>query len=294
MLVKVAGCWLLFGLATCGWLAPSLQNPQNVHYGLMATSAVHERETETPFERVLRYQDDLIGFFTNSGPIGADDYAAMRKDLLNNPTYGGLAPKFLRRCRDTGALWSFAKSIDRSWEPRRVFLREQFEPLLDRLESGNIAPSLRMPGNYDASAWTGIQDPVHRVRAVQTLIPVAQAAVGCLIEHLEQPGHNGGPPLDEVETALTNLRQLHSALGELLTITDEGRLSSTFGDGLILEIARYARRSTKVLKRDPLPYALSGTLLALFTACGFPGLGGYLGGLALAMKRPLPSKLGED
>jgi hypothetical protein len=240
---------------------------------------------ETPFERVLRYQDDLIGFFTNSHSFAGGEYGVMRKDLLNNPAYGGLAPAFLRRCRDTSALWSFAKSVNPQWEPRRQFLRDEFEPLLERLEGENTAASVRMPGTYDASAWTGVPNGTQRVRAVQTLIPVAQSAVASLIQHLEQPGHNGGPRLDEVETALTNLRALHSALGKFLTIADEGKLATDVGEGLVLEIARFARRSAKALKEDPIPYALSGTLLALFTACGVPGLGGYLGTVALMMTK---------
>lgn len=255
----------------------------------MATSGGNPQGGETLFERVLRYQDELIGFFTNSYQFTGDEYPAMRKDLLNNPAYAGLAPKFLRRCRDTGALWSFAKSVDGSWEPRRQFIRSEFEPLLDHLESGNTQPSLQMPGNYDASAWTGIPSGPQRVRAIQTLIPVAQAAVGCLIDHLERPGHNGGPPLDEVETALKNLRALHTALGKLLEIADEGKLATQQGEGLVLEIGRFARRAAKTLVDDPVPYALSGTLLAILAACGLPGIGGYLSGVALTMRKPRES-----
>jgi hypothetical protein len=132
----------------------------------MATTNAEDTPSETLFERVLRYQDELIGFFTNSNSMAEGDYTDLRRDLLNNPAYGGLAPAFLRRYRDTGSLWSFAKSVDPSWEPRRVFLRNQFEPLLDLLESHNTAPSQRMPGNYDASAWTGVQAGPQRVRAV--------------------------------------------------------------------------------------------------------------------------------
>lgn len=143
----------------------------------------------------------------------------------------------------------------------------------------------RMPGPYDASAWTGVSEPVQRVRAVQSLVPVAQAAIETLISQLEAPRHNGGPPLDEIEVALGHLRQLHAALGKLLIMADEGTLSSSRGEGLMVEAARYGRRAAKALKNDPVPYALSATLLGLFTACGFPGLGGYLSGLAIAIKK---------
>lgn len=107
--------------------------------------------SDDPYERVLNYQGDLIAFFTGSK---MDDraYGEMRRELLGDPRFNGLAPTFLKRCRDTGSLWSFAKSVDSSWEPRRKFIRDEFEPLLSFLETGRKGPKLFMPGPYDASA----------------------------------------------------------------------------------------------------------------------------------------------
>lgn len=241
---------------------------------------------EEVFERVLDFQRDLIDYFTGGKSLEESRYQAMRKELLEDPCYGNLAPSWLRRNRDLGALWSFAKSVDPSWEPRRQFLREQFEPLLDFLERGGGGPSPQMPGRYDANAWTGVQSIGQQARAIKTLIPLAQAAIGSLIEHLEKPNHNGGPPLDEVEFALERLRKLHASMGALLAAVEAGKLKDVIECGLVGEIARYGRQAARALKHDPLPYALSGTLLALFTACGFPGLGGYLGGIAMAIKKP--------
>lgn len=242
-------------------------------------------QTKDLFERVLDFQGELIDYFTGGKSLEEPRYQAMRNELLEDPRYGNLAPSWLRRNRDLGALWSFAKSVDGSWEPRRQFLREQFEPLLDFLERGGAQPSPKMPGPYDASAWTGVQSTTPQAHAIKTLIPVAQSAIGSLIEHLEEPNHNGGPPLDEVEFALEGLRKLHAALGTLLTAVEDGKLKDTIEGGLVAEIARYGRQTARALKHDPLPYALSGTLLAVFTACGFPGLGGYLGGIAIAIKK---------
>jgi hypothetical protein len=235
---------------------------------------------------VLSFQDDLISYFTGGKSLDEPSYQSMRRELLEDPRYGDLAPTWLRRNRDLGALWSFAKSVDGSWEPRRQFLREQFEPLLDFMERGGGEPSARMPGAYDSSAWTGAQTTTQQARAIRTLIPLAQAAIGSLIDHLEKPNHNGAPLLEEVEFALERLRKLHAALGALLTAVEGGNLNDMIECGLIAEIARYGGQTARALKHDPLPYALSGTLLAVFTACGFPGLGGYLGGMAMAIKKP--------
>ncbi|WP_176167993.1 hypothetical protein [Novosphingobium mathurense] len=240
------------------------------------------------FDRVLDFQSELIAYFTGGKNLEEAQYQLMRRELLEDPRYGGLAPSWLRRNRDLSALWSFAKTVDGSWEPRRQFLREQFEPLLDFLERGGAASSPKMPGPYDASAWTGVQSTAQQAKAIKTLIPVAQAAIGSLIAHLEQPNHNGGPPLDEVEFALERLRKLHVALGTLLTAVEDGKLKDTIQCGLVAEIARYGKQAARALKHDPLPYALSGTLLAVFTACGFDGLGGYLGGIAMAIRKAGP------
>jgi hypothetical protein len=112
------------------------------------------------FDKVLRFQDELIEYFTGGKNLDESYFRAMRKSLLEDARYGDLAPSWLRRTRDLGALWSFAKSVDGSWEPRRQFLREQFEPLLDFLERDGNEPSARMPGIYDSNAWTGVQSPV--------------------------------------------------------------------------------------------------------------------------------------
>lgn len=264
----------------------------------MASNADSSNWTNAPrgadeaLDRALGFQGDLIDYFAGGKNLEESQYKSMRRELLDDPRYGDLAPPWLRRNRDLGALWSFAKSVDPSWEPRRQFVREAFEPLLDFLERGGATPSRPMPGQYDTTAWTGIQSTVQQARVIKTLIPVAQAAVGTLIAHLEAPSHNGGPPLDEIEFALDRLRKLHDALGTLLVAVDDGKLKCIIETGLVGEIARYGKQVARSLKNDPLPYALSGTLLAVFTACGFPGLGGYLGGIAMAIKKPGQDKMG--
>ena len=250
----------------------------------MAIVALDE-DADDPVERVLRYQDILIGYFTGKS-MESGAYQAMRHDLMNNPAYAGKAPTFLRRIRDTGALWSFAKSVDPSWEPRRQYLRDQFEPLLDFLESEREKPHHPTTGLYDSSAWTGAKSGLDQAKAIRTLLPVAQAAIGALIADLERPSHNGGPPLDEVEEALNLLRQLHAKLGELLAVVEDGKLSSLQGSGLITEAARYAKRAARTLRDDPMPYATAGTVLAIMASCGFPGIGGYLSAVALMIQKP--------
>jgi len=106
-----------------------------------------------------------------------------------------------------------------------------------------------------------------------------------LIATLEAPSHNGGPPLDETVAAIECLRQLHRALGEMLVAADEGKLEDAFNSGLPAEAARFGKRAAKAFRDDPMPYAVSATILAIMTACGVPGIAGYLAGVALTMKK---------
>ena len=71
----------------------------------------------------------------------------------------------------------------------------------------------------------------------------------------------------------------------MLTAADDGKLADVFNNGLPSEAARYAKRAAKALRDDPMPYAVSATILAIMTACGIPGIGGYLTGVALSMKK---------
>ncbi len=136
-----------------------------------------------------------------------------------------------------------------------------------------------------SSAWTGANTGPDRIKAVRTLIPFAQNAVQQLIASLEEPGHNGGLPLDDEVAALQCLRQLHSMLGELLAAADQETLSENFHNGLATEAAQYAKRAVEALRNDPFAYAMAGTVLAIMTACGLPVFGGFLTSVALSMRK---------
>lgn len=173
---------------------------------------------------------------------------------------------------------SFVAYIKRIEDKReRVKLvRSQFEPLLRQIEN-------RDP--VDSAAWTGLQYPKARLRVVRDMLPLAQAAVESLIATLSTPNDNGGPLLDDREEAIVQLRALHGTLGSILTAIDEGHFEDELGQGLAAEAARYAKRAARSLRDDPLPYLSSALLLGLLSACGFPGIGGYVGGIAVNVRK---------
>lgn len=63
-------------------------------------------------------------------------YRLLRRELMNDPDVAQLVPPFVRTAQDTGAMWAFLKDLAPQWEPRRRFVREQFAPLIERLERG--------------------------------------------------------------------------------------------------------------------------------------------------------------
>lgn len=161
---------------------------------------------EDPFERVLAFQDALVSFVAG-GDLGGIDYIEMRKELLTDPRFSDLAPKFLRRIRDTGALWSYAKSIDGSWEPRRQYMREEFSPLLDRLEHGSTLISTavknglqRLEVDHVQSLWAkamqrAATDPEGAITASKALL---ESVCKLILDTEGGPGHGAKDDLPKL------------------------------------------------------------------------------------------------
>jgi hypothetical protein len=178
------------------------------------------------------------------------------------------------------SLDSFTVAIKklRTKEERVRHVRDQFEPFFDALER-------RSPDAIDSTVWTGTEGRAAKLKMVRGLLPLAQSAVDSMIATLSEPNANGGPLLDSRVEAIEELRKLHNALGELLTAVDNGHLDDELGENLQAEVARYGKRAAKALRDDPMPYLSSALLLGLFTACGIPGLGAYLSGIALTVQK---------
>ncbi len=157
-------------------------------------------------------------------------------------------------------------------------VRREFDDLYRSIEAS------ANPGVASAT-WTGVADKRMRVAAVRQLLPLAQASVEGLMVQLAQAGANNGPILDERLEALEHLRALRDALGHLIAAVEGGHLDDDLGQGLAAETARLAKRTTRALRDDPAPYLTSGLLLGVLSACGLPGIGDYLSGIAMNMRR---------
>ena len=215
------------------------------------------------------------------GEIDAE-YKTLRTNLLRNEEYSDIVPRPVRVNRDLGAFWAEFKSFSPQWEPRRQWIREQFAPLFDRAEA---LERTQDSTSISAEGWTGVESRTGRLKTVQSLLPLAQSAIEGLIDQLSQSGDNGGPILDQRIEAIEQLKSLHEALGKLLDSIETGRFDDDLGLGLAADAARYAKRAARILKDDPMPYVVASLLLGIFSACGFPGIGGHLSGVALTIRK---------
>ena len=222
-----------------------------------------------------RLQSILINAGAGRRNVGDDaQYPDLRRELMRRPLE---VPSFLLTHPSVDSFTASIKGVPNKAE-REERVRNDFFPLLRALgQAGNPA--------VDSSAWTGEPSRAARLKTVGTLLPLAQTAVESMIATLGEPNANGAPLLEGREEAIENLRNLHRTLGELLRAIDGGHFDDELGQGLQAEAARFAKRAARALRDDPMPYLSSALLLGVLTACGLPGLGGYISGVALTVKK---------
>jgi len=87
-------------------------------------------------DRAMVLRNGLVAMSEGPGGMDKDVYRLLRREFMQDATVSHLIPTFVRSSQDTAAIWGFLKGQSGQWEPRRQFVREQFAPLIDRLEFG--------------------------------------------------------------------------------------------------------------------------------------------------------------
>jgi len=83
---------------------------------------------------------------TQSGePTDESAYKAIRGYLINDITCKQLIPEFMFSIRSLLEFWDFIKPQFPSYSERREFIRQQFEPLCQKLEGASFYPSDQFP-----------------------------------------------------------------------------------------------------------------------------------------------------
>lgn len=84
------------------------------------------------------YKDNLINYSTGKGEDDSFNYIEMRKELLTNSLINSRIPDFIKQNRNIDEFWSFIKITYATYEERRVFLRKEFNDLINSLEEKQL------------------------------------------------------------------------------------------------------------------------------------------------------------
>ena len=90
--------------------------------------------------RVEAFKLMLISHATG-GRADYAEYKELRLELVSNTRIAKLLPRFVHVCRDPGEFWCFIKPKFGKYDERRQFLRDEFHPLLEMLETESRTPS---------------------------------------------------------------------------------------------------------------------------------------------------------
>ena len=204
-------------------------------------------------------------------------YTILRDWVRDIPQLRIVTPEMVVRNHDLGAFWSYIKSVSEQWEPRRQHVRDEFRDFLTAAEAlPETSPEV------SSSAWTGTKNPKEEAAAAKVLLPVAQAAIEALIDHLERGRGNGGPPLDDHKEALEALKGLHAALGGLIVAYEK---TETPAASIKQEVVDYLGRAAKAMKDDPMPFAFSALCMAVCAGAGLPTVAAWLGAATMVIRK---------
>ena len=102
-----------------------------------------DEDERTTLEKVEKLQAGFIAIATsNAAAVDAATYTRLRQELLSEARIAGKLPDFVRRCRDTAHFWEFIKAKFAHYSERREYIRGQFRPALDFLETQERTPGV--------------------------------------------------------------------------------------------------------------------------------------------------------
>jgi hypothetical protein len=127
---------------------------------MKATAGAIREDLIRQVERVRELLTAVAG--GNSTDLrGERDYGEFRKRLMTDSVVAPRLPGFVKRCRTLGDFWTFIKPRIQTYQKRREFLLDQFDPLLTYLEAQEAVPSTEpVLGKLDSEH---VQIALHRV-----------------------------------------------------------------------------------------------------------------------------------
>lgn len=173
-------------------------------------------EDLTDAAAVERLESIMISACDGARDISRDRaYKAFRKRLLARDDLADFVPSVVTTHNDLDSFVSSIKDI-REREERRERVRNSFEAIKSTLRIGDAKI-------FESHTWTGRPSSAQQARIVKALAIPALDVVERLLRDQELALDNGGPVDPDQEKALTDLRELHTALGELIRLIEADR-----------------------------------------------------------------------
>lgn len=156
-----------------------------------------------------------------------DEFTRLRQALLSNPSLESLVPQFLRTNRSLAQFWQFIKHKYPTYKERRQYLWDEFQPTLEALERGGVAPSdasvttvlETFDGAHVQAAWSKALD--RRTSDPEGAITAARTLIESVCKHI----------LDEAQVTYddtTDLPKLYKQTAEVLKLAPSQHTEQVF------------------------------------------------------------------
>lgn len=108
---------------------------------------------ESEFDKVS-YLVNLLTARATGLAADPGEFEVLRHELLSNPVLSPMLPQWLRQQRNLDSFWGYIKPKFGTYAERRTYLSEQFTPVLDALEFGQVVQQSQVQNpmqNYAAA-----------------------------------------------------------------------------------------------------------------------------------------------
>lgn len=85
-------------------------------------------------EQAEALQNMLVAHATGGGTGTNQEYRQLREIFLSEPRLEAFVPRCVKTCRDLGQFWEFIKHKFAHYHERRIFLWDEFRPLIEEAE----------------------------------------------------------------------------------------------------------------------------------------------------------------
>lgn len=154
-----------------------------------------------------------------TGGEGSDtEYVKLRRELIARRNIARLLPEFVGGCRSIDEFWGFIRSQSSTYADRREYLRQEFAPLLQMLESVPDAPSdavisetiTMMTSGHIKEIWEKALD--RRATDPEGAITLSRSLLESVCKHIL---HEAGEPFDNT----MDLPKLYFTTAERLNLS---------------------------------------------------------------------------